>query len=430
MTGIDADAQTVRIDDTVTLRYDTLVYALGSVADTAAVPGVDEFAYTLNSAQDATLLAEQLARLADGTVVVAGGGLTGVESAAEIAEQHPELDVVLLGRQGPGSMMGEQRTRAAARRPRAAGRAVRAGVEIVKVMSDGVALADGEVVAAPTRCCGRPGCGCRRSRPPAGLTVDERGRIVTDESLRSVSHPNVYAVGDAAAIRQGYGVMHGTCQSGIPTALHAAVSIVRELKGKQPKKFRFGYFHQPVSLGRNDAVIQFTHPDDSPGRLYLAGRLAVAYKETVSSSPGRHTGCSRCCPGWERRPGGAAAGHPFNDPSTTMTADQQTFADHRNLLFSIAYRILGSAADAEDVVQDAWFKWSAGRPVPGLRSEGLPGPHRVEPVDGAACARRGTSAKRMWGHGFRSRSSLRPTPPRTSRPPNRCRWRCSWCWRR
>jgi RNA polymerase sigma-70 factor (TIGR02957 family) len=42
-----------------------------------------------------------------------------------------------------------------------------------------------------------------------------------------------------------------------------------------------------------------------------------------------------------------------------MNSEQQTFADHRNLLFSIAYRILGSAADAEDVVQDAWFKWSA-----------------------------------------------------------------------
>jgi RNA polymerase sigma-70 factor (TIGR02957 family) len=35
------------------------------------------------------------------------------------------------------------------------------------------------------------------------------------------------------------------------------------------------------------------------------------------------------------------------------------FDRHRNLLFSVAYRILGSAADAEDAVQDAWIKWSA-----------------------------------------------------------------------
>lgn len=47
-----------------------------------------------------------------------------------------------------------------------------------------------------------------------------------------------------------------------------------------------------------------------------------------------------------------------------MTApDQQVFDEHRNLLFSVAYRILGTAADAEDAVQDAWLRWSAtGRP--------------------------------------------------------------------
>ncbi|WP_406079773.1 RNA polymerase sigma-70 factor [Micromonospora sp. NBC_00858] len=44
---------------------------------------------------------------------------------------------------------------------------------------------------------------------------------------------------------------------------------------------------------------------------------------------------------------------PHPDP------DQQVFHNHRNLLFSVAYRILGSAADAEDAVQDAWIKWSA-----------------------------------------------------------------------
>jgi RNA polymerase sigma-70 factor (TIGR02957 family) len=37
----------------------------------------------------------------------------------------------------------------------------------------------------------------------------------------------------------------------------------------------------------------------------------------------------------------------------------QVFDEHRNLLFSVAYRILGTAADAEDAVQDAWLRWSA-----------------------------------------------------------------------
>ncbi len=284
VTSIDADARTVRIDDEFVLRYDTLVYALGSVADTDAVPGVEEFAHTLNSAHDAKALAEELDRLGNAAVVVAGGGLTGIESAAEIAEQHPSIDVFLTSRDEPGSMMGEKaRARLHAGLARL-GVQVRAGADIVKVMADGVALADGEVVGAQA-VLWTTGVRVSPLAAAAGLAVDDRGRIVTDVFLRSVSHPNVYAVGDAAAIRQSYGVVHGTCQSGIPTSLHAAASIARELKGKQPKPFRFGYVHQPVSLGRHDAVIQFTHADDSPGRFYLAGRMAVAYKETVSSSP-------------------------------------------------------------------------------------------------------------------------------------------------
>ncbi|MFE7853282.1 RNA polymerase sigma-70 factor [Streptomyces sp. NPDC057403] len=42
-----------------------------------------------------------------------------------------------------------------------------------------------------------------------------------------------------------------------------------------------------------------------------------------------------------------------------MSENQQVFHEHRRLLFSVAYRILGSAADAEDVVQDAWITWSS-----------------------------------------------------------------------
>ncbi|MGW2476117.1 NAD(P)/FAD-dependent oxidoreductase [Streptomyces sp. NPDC001665] len=297
VTAVDAGARTVRIDDERVLPYDTLVYALGGVADTSPVPGADDHAYTLDSAQDAQLLADRLKALdsesgegdegrerGTGTVAVVGTGLTGVESAAEIAERYPRLDVVLLGGEEPGATMNAK----AAAHVRAAldrlGVRVRGGVRVAKVLAGSVELEGGESIAADAVLW----TGGTRVAPlaaAAGLEVDESGRVVTDRALRSVSHPEVYAVGDAAAIRQGYGVMHGTCQGGMPTGVHAALSIDRALRGKQPKPFRFGYYHTPVSLGRGDAVVQFTRPDDSPRRICLVGAAAVRYKETVTASP-------------------------------------------------------------------------------------------------------------------------------------------------
>jgi NADH dehydrogenase len=284
VTGIDAAARTVRVDDERVLAYDTLVYALGAVTDTAAVPGVDDHAYTLNSSHDAELLALRLAAAGTRTVAVCGSGLTGVEAAAEIAEQHPELEVVLLGRQEPGATTGPKAKAYLQATLQRLGVRVRTGVEIGKVLPDSVELVGGENVAADV-VLWTSGVRVSPLAAAAGLEVDDHGRIVTDATLRSVSHPEIYAVGDAALIRQGYGVMHGTCQSGMPTGVHAAVSITRELRGKQPKPFRFGYYHTPVSLGRHDAVVQFTKPDGSPRPFLLTGRLAVWYKETVTSSP-------------------------------------------------------------------------------------------------------------------------------------------------
>jgi NADH dehydrogenase len=281
-TAIDTAARTVRVDDSRVLSYDTLVYALGAVTDSSGVPGVDDHAYTLNTKQDAELLASRLPEVR--TVVVAGSGLTGLESAAELAEQYPHLDVVLVGRQEPAAGMtpkAREHVRSVLER---LGVQVRSGAEIVKVLPDSVTLADGETINADA-VLWTSGVRVSPLAAAAGMDVDDRGRIVTDATLRSINHPNVYAIGDAAVIEQGYGVIHGTCQSGMPTGVHAAVSIGRELDGKSPKRFRFGYIHTPVSLGRRDAVVQFTRPDDTPKRFSLRGKVAVWYKETVSSAP-------------------------------------------------------------------------------------------------------------------------------------------------
>ncbi|MEU0465126.1 FAD-dependent oxidoreductase [Amycolatopsis sp. NPDC006131] len=284
VTALDPDTRTVRVDDDRVLRYDTLVYALGGVADSVTVPGVEEHAHTLNRPEDAEVLAGLLARLEQGTVVVAGNGLTGVESAAEIAEQHPRLRVVLLGRGEPGATMNHKARAHLHAALERLGVEVRTGVEVTKVLPDAVELAGGETIPADA-VLWTSGTRVAPLAAAAGLAVDDRGRVITDATLRSVSHPDVHAVGDAAAISQGYGVLHGTCQSGMPTGVHAAVSILRALAGKEPKPFRFGYYHTPVSLGRHDAVVQFTHPDDSPRRICLTGRLAARYKEAVTASP-------------------------------------------------------------------------------------------------------------------------------------------------
>lgn len=235
VTAIDPRTRTVRVDDERDLPYDTLVHALGAASDTAAVPGAAEHAHTFDDAHSAHQLATALQVLDErgsGTVLVAGSGLTGVEAAAEIAEQHPALHVVLAGRAEPGADLGAA---AGAYLRGALGRLgveVRTG-EITKVTPAGVDLAGGESLTADA-VLWTTGVRVPPLAANAGLQTDGAGRIVTDASLRSVSHPDVYAIGDSAAIRQGYGMMHGTCQGGMPTGVHARSRSCGSCAGRSP----------------------------------------------------------------------------------------------------------------------------------------------------------------------------------------------------
>jgi len=96
---IDADARTVTVATAggdITERYDFLIYAPGSAA-TTPMPGAREHAHLLADLDGAQTAAHRLAGSAAGSrVVVVGGGFTGVEAAAEIAERRPGLDVTLL----------------------------------------------------------------------------------------------------------------------------------------------------------------------------------------------------------------------------------------------------------------------------------------------------------------------------------------------
>ncbi|GAB3495886.1 NAD(P)/FAD-dependent oxidoreductase [Amycolatopsis cihanbeyliensis] len=280
VTEIDPDDRVVRVAGADPLHYDQLIYALGSRADLESVPGVAEHAYTVAGAEQAQRLRERL-EPGSGVVAVAGAWLTGIEAATELAESRPELKVLLLTAGQLGEALSERGRRHLRRVTDRLGIEVRAGARVSEVRPDGLLLDDGSHLAADT-VVWTAGFQVPDLAHAAGFAVDEHGRMIVDETLRSVSHPEVYGIGDAAAARMPDGQeLRMACATGIPSAPRAVGAVASRLAGKQPRPLRFRYFNQCISLGRRDALIQFVRADDSPVEAVLTGRLAVLYKETI-----------------------------------------------------------------------------------------------------------------------------------------------------
>ncbi|MEV2276988.1 FAD-dependent oxidoreductase [Nocardiopsis sp. NPDC049922] len=282
--GVDLRERRVRVrtdGGARELGYDTLVHALGSTAGTAPVPGVAEHAHTCATLDGARAVA---ARLAEGGVrrlAVVGGGLTGIEVATEIAESRPDVRVELLtqGRVAPGTnAKGRAHLLRAFDR---LGVALREETSVAEVDADGVRLTDGTRVAADL-VIWSVGFSISPLAREAGLTVARDGRALVDRTQRSVSHPDVYVVGDAAhGADAGGGVMRMSCAMGLPMGWTAAEAVVERVAGREPKEVPFGYLAQCVSLGRRDGLIQFVKADDAPRPFVLRRGAAARFKEFV-----------------------------------------------------------------------------------------------------------------------------------------------------
>ncbi|MFH9611590.1 NAD(P)/FAD-dependent oxidoreductase [Streptomyces sp. NPDC017448] len=268
-------------DGSETVPYDTLVYALGSAWNTHAVPGVAEHAHDIANRPGALRLRDRLAALAPGSpVTVVGGGLTGVEGATELAEARPDLDVSLIAR-GP---LGDWLSPKGARHLRKVFAGLRITVhentEVTAVHADRVSTTGGAVPAAATLW--TTGFAVHPIARATALETAEDGQITVDATMRSTSHPDVYAIGDAArAAGPGGTPLRMSCASGIPTAWQAADAIAARLTGAKLPTLVPRYFNQCVSLGRKEGLIQYVTADDRSVNATLTGRPAALYKETV-----------------------------------------------------------------------------------------------------------------------------------------------------
>jgi NADH dehydrogenase len=278
VTRIDTAARKVLLESGGALDYDYVIYAVGSTAAVpASVPGAAEFAYPMAEFEHAQRLRAALDELPpQAWITVVGGGLTGIEMAAELAEQGRTVMLVCGGRLAPSH--GEPARRSIAKWLNRNGVGVLESDVVAEVRPDAVVFADGAVrPSAVTIWAG--GFGVPELAARSGLSTDALGRLITDETLTSVDDDRILGGGDSVA--PSGQALRMACYTAGPTAGTAADTVLSRIAGDQPAPFSLGYLGSCVALGQRAAVMQFTRKDDTPLDFHIRGRVTGAIKQAV-----------------------------------------------------------------------------------------------------------------------------------------------------
>jgi NADH dehydrogenase len=288
VTGADLERSTLRMTSVdgrdETLAYDQLIVALGSISRVPPIPGLAEHGLGFKTLAEAIALrnrailnleiAESLddpeARRAFLTFVFVGAGYAGVEGIAELQDfvadvihRYPRcrLDgtrwLLLDAEERIMQEISPSLAEFATRELRSRGIEVQTGTRLNSVEVDRVTLSDGEVVPTHTL------CWTAGVRPPSlvgelGLAIGDGRRLLVDETLRAEGHPNVWAIGDSAAVPDPAQHRRKPCP---PTAQHAvrqgrlaADNVAAALGHGRVRKFRYRTLGVFVDLGRHEAV--------------------------------------------------------------------------------------------------------------------------------------------------------------------------------
>ncbi|MFB6097554.1 MAG: NAD(P)/FAD-dependent oxidoreductase, partial [Salinibacter sp.] len=133
---------------------------------------------------------------------------------------------------------------------------VRTGTAVERVEADAVHLQDGPPIPVQTLVWA---AGVKAS-PVADMVEAEQardGRVIVNPDLTVAEHPDVYAVGDMAAIEGEDGYEPQLAQVAIQSGRHAAGQIQRRLRDGTPERFEYWDLGQMATIGRNAAVAEF-----------------------------------------------------------------------------------------------------------------------------------------------------------------------------
>jgi NADH dehydrogenase len=294
VTGIDTAARIIKTDAGAVGPYDKLVIATGSVYSYFGHPQWMAVAKGLRSLQDARAIRTQLLTAfehADSatdpaerdrlmTVIVVGGGPTGVEMAGSVAElarhalardfRHidPRRACILLIEAGPRLLASFPQSLAdyAEKELTKLGVTVMLEQPVEDLTAEG-AIVGGRMIKAATMIWGA-GIQAAPGVKMLGVPLERAGRIAVGADLSVPGLPGVYVVGDSALLLDERGQpFPALAQVAAQQGDYVGHSLVAQARGKPfPKPFRYRDRGNTAIIGRNAAVFDF-------GRWHLKGRL-------------------------------------------------------------------------------------------------------------------------------------------------------------
>lgn len=299
VTDIDVAHRTIAYamgGETRTIAYDRLVFALGSRLAHPPILGLGTHAFDVDTYAAAERLNAHIVGLArrgtspghstpgQSTVLVVGGGLTGIEAAAEMPGKLRAAGIasprVILADHAPriGSDMGAGAQPVIDEALGALGIEMRGGVSVAAVDAEGATLASGERIAAATVVW----CAGMQAHPLAARFPVERdrlGRLPVEPSLKIKGLAAEFAAGDAAWLLVDdvhCSVM--SCQHGRPMGRFAGHNVVCDLLGRPMLPLRIDWYTTILDLGPWGAV--YTEGWDR--KLVSRGAAAKRTKELIN----------------------------------------------------------------------------------------------------------------------------------------------------
>ncbi|MGE4282379.1 MAG: FAD-dependent oxidoreductase [Clostridia bacterium] len=387
---IDLQNNTILLDNSE-LKYDYLIVATGSEASSFGIPGIEEYAFSLWSLEDALKVKKQIINMFEEakqekdiekrkellTFVIGGGGFTGVELAGELiqwtkylAKEHkinPDEVRLIMIEALPQilptlkhSLVRKSETFLKKNRLE-----LMTDSPIVQVTPESVTVKNGEIIRTQT-VIWTSGVQANSFVKETGLALSKRNRIEVNKYLQAINYPNVYAVGDNAysTDEKGNGVPPFV-EAALQTAHTAAYNLASDIKGSTEKKeFKPDFHGVLVSIGSVYAVA------DIMG-FSLSSIFATAMKHIVNLHYIFEVGGIESCIKYLQHHFLTNARHK---PALAETAIDHFNARSRSYWLAIVRIVLGFVwlASAMDKISSGWL--SAGDKLVSGASPQLIGP--------------------------------------------------------